>query len=58
LSWEGAGQEWTAVCQGTTGELQAAASACGASIVEEHDVGLDEIFVARMRQTTATLEQE
>jgi ABC-2 type transport system ATP-binding protein len=58
LSWEGAGQEWTAVCQGTTGELQAAASACGARIVEEHPVGLDEIFVARMRQTTATLEQE
>ncbi len=53
LSWEGGGQEWTAVCHGSAGELQAAVSACGGRIVEEHSVGLDEIFVARMRQTAA-----
>lgn len=56
LSWEGGGQEWTAVCHGSTGELQAAVSACGGQIVEEHGVGLDEIFVARVRRASETPE--
>lgn len=58
LNWEGAGQEWTAVCHGRADELQAAASAAGARIVEEQSVGLDEIFVARMKRTPASVEQE
>jgi len=58
LSWEGAGQEWTAVCHGRAEELQTAVSACGGRIVEEQSVGLDEIFVARMRRTVAVVEQE
>ncbi|HEY7157240.1 MAG TPA: ABC transporter ATP-binding protein [Gemmataceae bacterium] len=48
LSWEGADREWTAVCHGSAEELRTAASATGGRIVEEHGVGLDEIFVARM----------
>jgi ABC-2 type transport system ATP-binding protein len=56
LSWEGAGHEWTAVCLGTPEELQTAVSALGGRIVEEHGIGLDEIFVARMGRSSATLE--
>jgi ABC-2 type transport system ATP-binding protein len=58
LAWEGSGQEWTVVCQGQPNELQAAIQACGARVVEEHGVGLDEIFVARMGRRGATPEQE
>jgi ABC-2 type transport system ATP-binding protein len=58
LNWEGAGQEWTAICHGQDDDWRAAVSACGARIVEEHGVGLDEIFVARMGQSAARLEQE
>jgi ABC-2 type transport system ATP-binding protein len=58
LAWEGAGHEWSAVCHGPAEELHAAAATVGGRIVEEHGVGLDEIFVARMRQTTAAVEQE
>jgi ABC-2 type transport system ATP-binding protein len=47
LSWEGAGREWTALCSGRTGEVQAVASACGARLVGERVPSLDEIFVAR-----------
>jgi ABC-2 type transport system ATP-binding protein len=58
LSWERAGQEWTAVCHGRADELQTAVLACGGHIVEEQSVGLDEIFVARMKRTPAVIEQE
>jgi ABC-2 type transport system ATP-binding protein len=58
LNWEGADHEWTAVCHGRADEWQAAAAAFGARIVEEHRIGLDEIFVARMGCTTATVVQE
>jgi ABC-2 type transport system ATP-binding protein len=39
LAWEGEGPEWTAVCQGGLGELQAAAEAAGGRVVERgsHD---------------------
>jgi ABC-2 type transport system ATP-binding protein len=58
LSWEGAGQEWTAVCHGAADELRTAVSATGGRIVEEHGVGLDEIFVARMGPTAAMHQPE
>ena len=48
LAWEGAGREWTAVCNGRPGELRAAAAACGASVVAERVPSLDDIFVARV----------
>jgi ABC-2 type transport system ATP-binding protein len=48
LAWQGAGREWTAVCDGQPGEVRAAAAACGAHIVEEKTPSLDEIFLARV----------
>jgi ABC-2 type transport system ATP-binding protein len=52
LSWDGAGHEWTAVCAGPVPELHAAAAAAGARVVEEHAVGLHEIFLARVGPRT------
>jgi ABC-2 type transport system ATP-binding protein len=47
LAWEGEGPEWTALCHGALGELQAAAEATGGRVVERGVPSLDEIFVAR-----------
>jgi ABC-2 type transport system ATP-binding protein len=58
LAWQGDGQEWTAICHGVADELQAAVADAGGRIVAEQGVGLDDIFVARMNRTTATLAQE
>lgn len=46
LSWEGSGQEWTAVVEGELERLQSQASAAGGRVVEESTVGLGELFVA------------
>jgi ABC-2 type transport system ATP-binding protein len=48
LSWQGEGHEWTAVCNGRLAELQAAAAAAGARVVDKGVPSLDEIFVARV----------
>jgi ABC-2 type transport system ATP-binding protein len=48
LAWEGNGAEWAAVCSGRLDDLRNAATACGASVVGERAVSLDEIFVARV----------
>jgi ABC-2 type transport system ATP-binding protein len=48
LRWEGGGEEWTAVCRGDPGELQAAVAGWGARIVESRVPSLDEIFVAHV----------
>src|SRR5262249_9506322 len=47
LTWQGAGREWTALCSGRPGELQAVAASCGGRVVGERVPSLDEIFVAR-----------
>ncbi len=47
ISYQGAGCEWTVLCNGGLEELRAAASKCGAQIVEEDTPTLDEIFLAR-----------
>jgi len=47
LAWEGSGREWSAVFAGPANGWRAAAEREGGSVVEEHDVRLDEIFVAR-----------
>ncbi len=49
LSCEGAGQEWTVLCNGRRDELQQAVEALGARIVEDGQPSLDEIFVARVQ---------
>jgi ABC-2 type transport system ATP-binding protein len=48
LRWDGAGQEWTAVCRDGSGELQAAAAGWGAQVVAERTPTLDEIFFAHV----------
>jgi len=48
LAWEGRGREWTAVCRGRFDELNAAAVAVGARVVDRGVPTLDEIFVARV----------
>ena len=52
LSVEGAGREWTVICNGARRELSAALGQLGARIVEEQTPSLNEIFVARVGQKT------
>ncbi|MBN2311564.1 MAG: ABC transporter ATP-binding protein [Candidatus Hydrogenedentes bacterium] len=47
LWWEGAGREWTAICDGRLEELRASAAEAGAEIVDEAAASLEEVFVAR-----------
>ena len=49
LSWEGAGEEWTAVCNGQRDALRATAAQLGAEIVDERTPTLEDIFIARVR---------
>jgi ABC-2 type transport system ATP-binding protein len=46
LRWEGAGQDWTAVCRDGCAELRAAAAGWSAQIVAERAPTLDELFFA------------
>jgi len=46
LSINGAGQEWTVICNGARQELNAIVAKLGARIVEEHTPSLNDIFVA------------
>jgi ABC-2 type transport system ATP-binding protein len=48
LACEGRGMEWTCLCHGNGEQLKLAAFALGASVVDEGDLSLDEIFVARL----------
>ena len=48
LSREGAGREWTALCSGPIGEIEASVKAVGARVVAKAAVSLDDIFVARV----------
>jgi ABC-2 type transport system ATP-binding protein len=53
LSWDGGGQEWTAVCAGQTSRLCEAAQQLGARVVAQGGVSLDEIFLARSGSATS-----
>jgi ABC-2 type transport system ATP-binding protein len=48
LSCEGAGMEWTCLCNGDGEQLRRAADAIGATVVDESTPTLDEIFVSRV----------
>ena len=48
LSWQGTGREWTAIAQGRLRELERAAGASGAEVVERRPLSLDEIFLAQV----------
>ncbi len=53
LAWRGAGREWTAVCSGALGQIEAAVGACGGRIIDKGSPSLDEIFLARVGNGTA-----
>jgi ABC-2 type transport system ATP-binding protein len=48
IAWSGQGREWTALWQGTGGDLQTIAEPLGARVVGRGPATLDEIFVARV----------
>ena len=48
LRWDGRGEQWTAVCRGDPGELQAVVAGWGARIVASRVASLEEIFVAHV----------
>jgi ABC-2 type transport system ATP-binding protein len=48
LSWEGTGHEWKAMYHGEAAAVQAAATECGARVLDNRMPSLDEIFVARV----------
>jgi len=48
LRWDGAGQDWTAVCRDGSAELPAALAGWGAQIVAEREPTLDELFLAHV----------
>jgi ABC-2 type transport system ATP-binding protein len=58
LAWQGAGQEWTAVCRGQPGELAAAVADSGGRIVADRVPSLDEIFLAQVGTITAPAARE
>jgi ABC-2 type transport system ATP-binding protein len=58
LAWQGAGQEWTAVCRGRPGELAAAMADSGAHIVADRVPSLDEIFLAQVGTARALAARE
>jgi ABC-2 type transport system ATP-binding protein len=58
MTWQGGGQEWTAVCSGRFGELQQAATALGAHIVDKSSLSLDEILVAQVGARRPTSAKE
>ena len=58
LAWKGAGQEWTAVCNGRLDALEAAAAEAGARIVDERAPSLDEIFVAQVGRSCPASEED
>ena len=48
LAFEGSGTEWTYVCGSETEQFRHAAQTCGAEILQESALTLDEIFVTRV----------
>ena len=48
LHWDGAGQDWTAVCGEEAGQLHATVAGWGAQVVAERAPTLDELFVAHV----------
>lgn len=48
MAWEGRGQEWSAVFQGSPRELESLAQSLGAQVVRQVRLSLDDIFVAHV----------
>ena len=58
LTWDGRDREWTAVCSGRLGQLEAAVATLGARIVSQGSPSLDEIFVARVGAVPGATEED
>jgi ABC-2 type transport system ATP-binding protein len=56
LSWEGGGREWTGVFAAPADQSKTVAESSGALVVEESDLNLDEIFLARASGRTESHE--
>jgi len=56
LSWERRGGEWVAIARGRSDELLYAASSVGAEVIEHRPLSLDEIFLAQVHKSAASLE--
>lgn len=54
LATAGSGQEWAYTCCGESEQLQHAAGALGATVVDEAALTLDEIFISRLPARAAT----
>jgi ABC-2 type transport system ATP-binding protein len=50
LAWDGAGNEWSAVCEGSAERIELAAEQARARIVEREALSLEQIFIARSRE--------
>ena len=58
LAWQGAGHEWSAVCNGRLDALRAAAAEAGARVVERRVPSLDKIFVAQVGRKRPAPDEE
>ena len=58
MTWQGAGHEWTTVCDGQVDVFRAAVREAGARVVEEKDASLDEIFLAKVGVLATVAEEE
>ena len=58
MGWQGAGQEWTTVCDGQLDAFRGAVEEAGARIVEEKGASLDEIFLAKVGSLATASEEE
>ncbi|HEX4416044.1 MAG TPA: ABC transporter ATP-binding protein [Lacipirellulaceae bacterium] len=50
ISFEGAGQEWTYICNGASPQLRHAAESIGATVVNDSALSLDEVFVSQVAE--------
>ena len=58
MIWQGAGHEWTTVCDGQLDAFRAAVEEAGARVVEEKGASLDEIFLAKVGVLATVPEEE
>ena len=58
MIWQGAGHEWTTVCDGQLDLFRASVKEAGARIVEEKGASLDEIFLAKVGVLATVSEEE
>lgn len=58
MVWQGAGHEWTTVCDGQLDAFRVAVAEAGARVIEEKGASLDEIFLAKVGVLATASEEE